>query len=84
MATELHDREEQWRNDRQRDQGQYLVHPPHDEQHADQEHERVQQREEPVHGQGLDGERVGGETIQEVAHFTSAMERQRERLPRVR
>ena len=80
LAVEERDEHEERRNDGQRQQRQHRIERHQHEQHAGQEDDGRDDRQQPVHDHGLDGEAVGGHAIHEVADLLAAVKGQRQAL----
>ena len=61
-------------HDREGDERHGRVDPQHHDRHAAEQHDRRQDREEAVHRERLDRERVGGEPEQQVADLVAGCE----------
>ena len=80
LAVERGDQREQHRHDRQRQHGQQRVHREQHDQHAAEQHQRRQDRQQPVHDHRLHGETVGGDAVHQIADPLAAVIAERQPL----
>ena len=80
LAVEHADQHGQQRHDDQRHGGEHRIDRDHHQQHPDQHHQRLHDRQQPVHHHGLHREAVRGDAHHQVADLLPAVEGQRQAL----